>query len=67
MLVTIEMDSLKDFPKGCYECPFGIMGEVWKCQSNKWERFTYACFITGKVMTSTKRNRYCPLKEIRNE
>ena len=42
-----------DMPRTCYDrCPF---------------KAGYYCSRTGKVVTSTKRNRFCPLIEIDDE
>ena len=47
-------------PQNCFECIFGAANYT-RLQFASGERRTYACYITGKAMTSTKRNRYCPL------
>ena len=53
-----------EMPKNCFECPFGMRNYIAlrrvesKLVSNDW-----ACVITHKAVTSTKRNRFCPLEE----
>lgn len=43
-------------PKTCYECPFGLVEYI-----KHGERNRFACCITDKDMTSTRRNKYCPI------
>lgn len=55
-----------EIPKNCYSCPLGFMryekGYRWG-----FEKREYACCITGKGMTSTKRNRFCPIVDEVND
>ena len=52
-----------EMPENCYEGPFGMYDYVTLRRTakanNKWK-----CVITGKSVTSTKRNRFCPLSEV---
>lgn len=50
-------------PKNCYECPFGLLEYTSQCYA-KTIRNKFACCITHKTKTSTKRNRFCPLVEV---
>lgn len=52
-----------EMPKNCYECPFGLLEYTSQCYG-KTIRNKFACCITHKTKTSTKRNRFCPLVEI---
>lgn len=58
-MVTIELDI--DIPKNCYECPLGMVKYMrgWRFDT---EQSKFACALTGKNMTSTKRNRFCPMR-----
>lgn len=52
-----------DVPQNCFDCPLGLISYE---RSHKWkhEKRTCACALSGKMMTSTKRNRFCPLIEL---
>jgi len=54
-----------DMPKNCYACPFGMeyYSTLWMAKGSKFRK-DYSCVITHKALTSTKRNRFCPLEEV---
>lgn len=52
-----------EMPKNCYECPFGLL-EYTSQYYSKTIRNKFACCITHKAKTSTRRNRFCPLVEV---
>ena len=54
-----------EMPKNCYECPFAMeyYSTLWMYKSGKFRK-DFACVITHKTLTSTKRNRFCPLIEM---
>lgn len=59
MSVLIENMEL---PKNCYDCPFAMQDYTTLFGNNfKQTRNSYACVLTHKTITSTKRNRFCPL------
>ena len=58
-MIKIELDM--DMPKTCYECPFGLLNYT-KNSNFKIERRTFACILTGRTMTATKRSRFCPIR-----
>ena len=51
-----------EMPKNCYECPFAMeyFSTLFMNRRGKF-RANYSCVIAHKVITSTKRNRFCPL------
>lgn len=55
-----------EMPKNCFECPFGLFHfkalSMFKCAEGD-----FSCVITHKALTSTKRNRFCPLIEAKEE
>lgn len=57
---TTELDEM---PKSCFDCPFGRQGtKYWCTYERKWKQPSlFHCALTNKAMTSTKRNRFCPL------
>lgn len=48
-------------PKTCYECPFGMVEYIKNWGESKREIRRLACCITGRAMTSTRRNKHCPI------
>jgi len=56
ILINMEM------PKSCYDCPLAmqdyttLFGKTFNRTRN-----SYSCVLTHKKITSTKRNRFCPL------
>lgn len=65
------MDILiKDFadkmPQTCYECPFAV-AHITTLLTSSFGRGSYCCVLTHKTITSTRRNRFCPLVEINGE
>lgn len=57
--------ELEDMPKNCFECKYGMkVDKYWSPKEMKWVKSNnvgWNCVLTMKAMTSTKRNRYCPL------
>lgn len=51
-----------DMPPTCYECPFAMWQYETLATSNKHKKHLFACVLTHKTITSTKRSRFCPLK-----
>ncbi len=56
-VVTIDM------PPTCFECPLAMWEYETLLTSNKHRKNSFACVLTHKAITSTKRSRFCPLKE----
>lgn len=52
MIVIKDVET----PKNCFECPFGFID-----YRKRGVRKSFVCCITLKAMTSTKRNRFCPI------
>lgn len=64
--MIIIKTHLKELPQNCFECPYALSGTVEQYGNRYYIRHkTYhlACFLTGMAMTSTKRNRFCPLED----
>ena len=53
-----------DMPQTCYDCPFAMRQYETFLVSQKRIKNSCACVLTHKTITSTRRNRYCPLKEM---
>lgn len=53
-----------DMPSTCYDCPLAMRQYKTLATSNKYVKNTFACVLTHKNITSTKRSRFCPLKEM---
>lgn len=55
--------ELEEMPRSCFECPYGRKGsQYWDTKEMKWKKPSYFhCALINKTMTSTKRNRACPL------
>lgn len=51
-------------PRTCYECPFAMeyYSTLWMYKHGKFRK-DYSCVITHRQITSTVRNRFCPLEE----
>ena len=51
-----------EMPENCYECPLAMeyYSTLFTAKRGKF-RNDYACVLTHKTITSTKRNRACPL------
>ena len=51
-----------EMPTSCFDCPLA-MQDYTTLFGNKLSRTrnSYACVLTHKAITSTKRNRFCPL------
>lgn len=58
-MIQIDMEM----PKSCYDCPLAMLRYTTLFRNGKQATNQYACVITGKVITSTKRNRFCPLMD----
>lgn len=50
-----------DMPGTCYDCPLAMWQFETLATSNKHEKHIFACVLTHKAITSTKRSRFCPL------
>ena len=54
-----------EMPTSCYDCPLAmqyyvtLFGKTFKQTKN-----AYACVLTHKKITSTRRNRFCPFVEL---
>ena len=48
-----------EMPNNCFECPFAAASYYAVHNYNK--RLEWGCILTRKTLTSTKRNRACPL------
>ena len=69
-MIKIDMEMQIPMPENCYQCKFGITGYVREHESRwgwKMKQYSHQCILTGKSMTSTKRNRFCPLIECEEE
>ena len=53
-----------EMPKSCYQCQFAMQQYRTVWHGFKRVENSYACVMTHKKITSTKRNRFCPLIEI---
>ena len=55
-----------DMPRNCFECKFGMYDYSGLAQdlAERKKLHKFECVITGKSVTSTKRNRFCPLIQI---
>lgn len=49
-------------PKNCYDCPFAASS--FMPTRNYSKRYEWCCVLTKKSLTSTKRNRACPLADV---
>lgn len=51
-----------EMPQNCYECKFGL-ATFYRLytQDSKGKANCYSCVLTGKQITSMKRNIHCPL------
>ena len=62
-MIQINMEM----PKTCYDCPFAMQSYVTLFgNGTKQIRNSYACVLTHKTITSTKRNRFCPLNTVKD-
>lgn len=54
-----------EMPENCYKCPFAMeyYSTLYMSKAGKFRK-DYCCVITHKTLTSTKRNRFCPLVEV---
>lgn len=52
-----------EMPKTCYDCPLAMQNYV--TIFGKEAKQINTCVLTHKVITSTKRNRFCPLKTVK--
>lgn len=54
-----------EIPENCYKCPFAMeyYSTLYMSKAGKFRK-DYCCVITHKTLTSTKRNRFCPLVEV---
>jgi len=50
-----------EMPKNCYDCPFAMRRYETLFVKGKSIRRDYGCVFTHRTITSTKRNRFCPL------
>ena len=51
-----------EMPTSCYDCPLAMQDYTTLFGKNfNRTRNSYACVLTHKAITSTKRNRFCPL------
>ena len=49
-----------EMPKTCYKCKFAL-ARFDSLPTQKYKRHDFECVLTEKTLTSTKRNRACPL------
>ena len=62
-----------DMPPTCYDCPLAMYLYEPLATSKKHKEFKkykdnmLACVLTDTAITSTKRRRFCPLKEMPNK
>ena len=54
-----------EMPKTCYDCPLAMMRYVTLFRRGKQISNEFSCVLTHKKVTSTKRNRFCPLKMVK--
>lgn len=64
MSVTIKG---MEMPKDCCECPLSAWHYESFRENGKYVEWNNVCVLTGKVITSMKRNRFCPLVEEESE
>lgn len=53
-----------EMPKTCYDCPLAMMRYNTLFRRGKQISNEFSCVLTHKAITSTKRNRFCPLREL---
>ena len=52
-------------PRSCYDCPLAMQDYTTLFGKNiNRTRNSYSCVLTHKAITSTRRNRFCPLVSI---
>jgi len=62
-MIQIDMEM----PKTCYDCPLAMQNYATLFgNGTKQIRNRCACVLTHKAITSTKRNRFCPLNTIKD-
>lgn len=49
-----------DMPETCYKCKFAL-ARFDPLPTQKYKRHDFECVLTEKTLTSTKRNKACPL------
>ena len=49
-----------EMPETCYKCKFAL-ARFDPLPTQKYKRHDFECVLTEKTLTSTKRNRACPL------
>ena len=50
-----------EMPKNCYDCPLAMRRYETLFVKGKRMQRDFACVFTHRAITSTKRNRFCPL------
>lgn len=62
------MDDIRvyvaELPKSCYDCCFGIRGKVYCNKTKQTVDYRGECFLTQRILTRTKRSKYCPLRPL---
>lgn len=54
-----------ELPRNCYECPFAA--STYMPPRDYRKRYDWCCVLTKKALTSTKRNRACPLIQFKGK
>lgn len=52
-----------EMPETCYKCKFAL-ARFDPLPTQKYKRHDFECVLTEKTLTSTKRNKACPLVEV---
>ena len=51
-----------EMPRTCYECPLALLRYETLHSTSGQIKNDFSCVLTHKTITSTKRNRFCPLE-----
>lgn len=63
--MIVVKTQMEEMPRDCYKCPFAMF-EYWRFHDSEFKPVhgIFRCVATGKTITSTKRNRFCPLAKM---
>lgn len=61
--MSVQINGM-EMPTNCYECPMAMVRYATLQRNSGQIRNDFACVLTHKTITSTKRNRACPLVEV---
>lgn len=61
--MIVVKTQMEEMPKNCYQCPFAML-EYKKLSKGRFKTVSFGCAATDKTITSTRRNKFCPLIEM---